>query len=134
MRRMQGIQAGGYEPGKCNIGPAEIRARRLSGHVGLAATIGVVAALVLFGADPAWRLLAFIPAAGSAGGYLQAAMRFCANFGWRGVFNFSDRIHDTTDVPDAAAAAADRRKALQIMLLSALAGATVAVGAYLLPI
>ena len=87
-----------YQPGVCNIGPAEIRARRLSGHVGLAATIGVVAALILFGDDPAWRLLAFIPAAGGAGGYLQAAMRFCANFGWRGVFNFTDRIHDTTEV------------------------------------
>lgn len=127
------MQARGYEPGRCNIGPAEIRARRLSGHVGLAATIGVVAALILFGADPAWRLLAFIPAAGGAGGYLQAAMRFCANFGWRGVFNFTDRIHHTTDVTDAAAAAADRRKALQVMLLSALAGVVVAVAAYLVP-
>ncbi|HET9878243.1 MAG TPA: hypothetical protein VFQ81_02905 [Candidatus Limnocylindria bacterium] len=131
---MEGMQARGYEPGRCNIGPAEIRARRLSGHVGLAATIGVVAALILFGADPAWRLLAFIPAAGGAGGYLQAAMRFCANFGWRGVFNFTDRIHDTTEVTDAAAAAADRRKALLIMVLSALTGLVVAVGAYLLPI
>lgn len=122
-----------YRPGTCNIGPAEVRARRLSGHVGLAATIGLVGALILFDADPAWRLLAFIPAAGSAAGYLQAALRFCANFGWRGVFNFSDRIHDTTAVTDPAAAAADRRRALQVMLLSALAGLLVALGTTLLP-
>lgn len=130
---MQGVGSG-YRPGACNIGPAEIRARRLSGHVGLAATIGLVGALIVFGHEPAWRLLAFVPAAGAAAGYLQASMRFCANFGWRGVFNFGDRIRDTTEVIDAAAAAADRRKALQIMLLSALAGVLVALGAYLLPV
>ena len=124
----------GYRPGACNIGPAEIRARRLSGHVGLAATVGLVGALIVFGHDPAWRLLAFIPATGSAAGYLQAAMRFCVNFGWRGVVNFGDRIHDTTPVTDPAAAAADRRRALQLMLLSAAIGVVVAVTAYLLPV
>lgn len=123
-----------YRPGACNIGPAEIRARWLSGHVGLAATIGLLGALVLFRADPLWRLVTFIPAAGGAGAYLEAATRFCANFGWRGVFNFGDRLRHTTEVTDPAARAADRRKALRIMLLAGLIGAGVAIGATLLPI
>lgn len=123
----------GYRAGACNIGPAEIRARRQSGHVGLAVTIGVLAALLIFRVDPVWRLLLFVPAAGAASGYLQAAMRFCANYGWRGVFNFGEQIRDTTGVTDAAAAAADRRTALRIALMSATIGLVVAVGAVLLP-
>jgi hypothetical protein len=124
----------GYRAGTCNIGPAEIRARRQSGHVGLAVTLGVLASMLIFRVDPIWRLLLFVPAAGAASGYLQAAMRFCANYGWRGVFNFGDRIRDTTTVPSAAAAAADRRVALRIAVMSAAIGLLVAVGAVLLPV
>jgi fatty acid desaturase len=123
-----------YQPGVCNIGPAEIRARRLSGVFGTAATLGLFAALVIFRADPAWRLVLFVPAAGAAAGFLQAAMHFCANYGWRGVFNFGDELRDTTSVAERAAAAADRRAALRIALLSAGVGALVAAGAALLPI
>ncbi len=125
---------GGYRTGACNIGPAEIRARRWSGHAGLAATVGLLGALLVLRADPAWRLLLFLPATGAAAGYLQAAMRFCANYGWRGVHNLGDRVRDTTAVTDPAALAADRRKALQIAGLSAAAGVAVVVVALLLPI
>ena len=131
MTRMQQIDDG-YRPGACNIGPAEIRARRQSGHVGLAVTAGLLASMLIFRVDPIWRLLLFIPAAGAASGYLQAAMRFCANYGWRGVFNFGDQIRDTIHVADPAAAAADRRVALRIALMSATIGLVVAVGAALL--
>lgn len=124
----------GYRPGGCNIGPAEIRARRLSGHLGLVATVGLLGALLLIRADPVWRLALFVPATLAAAGYLQAAMRFCANYGWRGVFNLGGALRDTTDVTDAAAAAADRRTAVRIALGSAAIGLVVAVGALLLPI
>jgi hypothetical protein len=123
-----------YQPGVCNIGPAEIRARRLSGVLGAAATMGLFGALAIFRFDPLWRLLLFIPAAGSAAGFLQAAMRFCANYGWRGVFNFGPELRDVTDVGSREAAAADRRTALRIALLSAVIGAVVAIGAVLLPV
>ena len=124
----------GYRAGACKIGPAEIRARRRSGHVALLAGVVLLVALLVLRVDPAWRLLLFVPAAGSASGYLQAAMRFCANYGWRGVFNFGDRIRDTTAVPDRDAAAADRRVALRIALMSAAIGLLVAIGAVLLPV
>ena len=123
----------GYRAGACNIGPAEIRARRRSGHVGVAVTAGLLAAMLILRVDPMWRLLLFAPAAVAVSGYLQAAMRFCANYGWRGVFNFGDRIRDTTGVADPAAAAADRRVALRIALMSGTVGLLVAVGALLLP-
>ena len=46
-----------YQPGVCNIGPAEIARRRRAGHVGLVATIALFAILVLVSAPPLARLI-----------------------------------------------------------------------------
>jgi hypothetical protein len=125
--------ASDYQPGVCNIGPVEIRRRRMAGHVGLAATFGLLVPLVAADAPPVTRLLLLVPAAVSASGYIQARMRFCAAFGWAGMFNFGG-TDDAVSVADAEARAADRRRALRIGLASAAIGAVVAVLAVLLPI
>ena len=112
-----------YRAGACNIGPAEIARRRGGGHAGAAATILLGAALVWTDAPTASRLLLFLPAAVGAAGYIQAATRFCADYGWRGVFNFGDAGHDRVEsVANAKARAADRRRALRIGGASALVG------------
>src|SRR3972149_9336499 len=78
----------GYAAGRCNIGLAEIARRRRFGHLGLAVSVALL--LLLWASDAAReaRLLLFFPAAGSAVGYLQARLRFCAAFGLVGIFNF----------------------------------------------
>src|SRR5674476_718690 len=91
-----------YEPGICNIGPAEVARRLRAGHVGL-------------GAPRLARLLVALPAAGAASGYLQARLQFCAGFGSRGVFNFGP-LGQTKLVADADARARDRSRATQIGL------------------
>ena len=83
-----------YVPGQCNIGQAEIAGRRRAGHVGVVATIGLLAVLVAIGAPPLTRLVIAVPAAVAASGYLQARLRFCAAFGSRGVYNFDDDRFD----------------------------------------
>lgn len=112
-----------YRAGACNIGPQEIARRRWTGHLGLAFTLTAATILIASGA-PAWmRLTLFVPAAVSAAGYIQAATRFCADYGWRGVFNFGDAGHHRAmSVADAEARRADRRKAM------AISGASTAVG------
>ena len=119
-----------YVPGACNIGPAEIAIRRRFGHAGLAVTAALAAALIRSDLHPAWRLTLALPAAGAASGYLQAQQRFCANFGFRGVYNFDARGHEQR-VADERAAAEDRRRALQIAAASAAIGAGVALAATL---
>jgi hypothetical protein len=112
-----------YRAGACNIGPAEIARRRRTGHVGAALTI--VGAITLLGLDaPAWmRIALFVPAAVGAAGYIQAATRFCADYGWRGVFNFGEAGHGrVTSIGDRAARAADRRKAIGIGAASGAVG------------
>ena len=88
--RMPGTPKAGteYQPGVCNIGPAEIARRRRAGHVGLLAVLVLSAALIAIGAPPLARLLIGLPGAAAASGYLQARLKFCAGFGSRGVFNF----------------------------------------------
>ena len=114
-----------YVPGSCNIGPAEIALRRRAGHAGLVVTAALGAALVRSDLPRAWRLTLAVPAAGAASGYLQARERFCADFGWRGVYNFDRRGREQPVASDRALAQ-DRRKALRIAAASAAAGVGVA--------
>jgi hypothetical protein len=121
-----------YIPGVCNIGPAEIRMRRLSGWLGLGATILLWAACWAFRVPAPWRLLLFFPAAMSATGFLQAAMHFCAGFAVLGVFNLGATVGKTDSVEQAEYRRKDRVKALQIALYSALIGLAVALAGFLL--
>jgi hypothetical protein len=124
---------GAYEPGVCNIGPAEIARRRRAGHVGLLVALGLLAALIVVDAPPLARLLVILPAAASASGYLQAWLKFCAGFGLRGVFNFGP-LGAATTITDSEALARDRRRARQIGLMSLGIGVVAGVIAVLLPI
>ncbi len=121
-----------YQPGVCNIGPVEIARRRRVGHVGLAATVAVLGALIAIDAPPSFRLAAALPAMISASGYLQARMRFCAAYGQRGIFNFGRA--DYHDVGDEEARRADRRKARQISAWSTVIGLAVGLTAWVLPV
>jgi hypothetical protein len=114
-----------YIPGTCNIGPEEIALRRRAGHVGLAVTAALGAALLRSDRSPAWRLTLALPAAGAASGYLQARQRFCANYGFRGLYNFDARGHEQP-VAVTGAEEADRRRSLEITVTSAAIGLGVA--------
>jgi len=120
-----------YQPGVCNIGPAEISRRRRAGHVGLIASVALLALLVAVGAPPIARLLLVIPVAVSASGYLQAYLKFCAGFGSRGIYNFGD-VGTTDKVADATARALDKAKSMRISLASFAIGLGVAIVAVLL--
>ena len=122
-----------YQPGVCNIGPAEIAARRRSGHVGVIATLVLFAVLVAIGAPAIARLLLAIPAAIAASGYLQARAKFCAGFGSRGVFNFGS-LGTTQRVDDAEARALDRRRSVQLGVSAFAIGLAVAIVAVLIPV
>jgi hypothetical protein len=120
-----------YEPGVCNIGPAEIARRRRAGHLGLAATAVTLAVLLVAGA-PAWtRLVLALPAGAATVGYLQAALHFCAGFGSRGVFNFGS-LGTVQNVVDPEARAADRRRSMEIAFVSLIVGLAVGLAATLL--
>jgi hypothetical protein len=134
--RRLGLDAAGTSPyvaGVCNIGPAEITRRRRFGHLGLAVTVVLLAALVAVHVPPLVRFVVALPAAGSGSGYLQAVLHFCAGFGSRGVFNFGD-VGTVVEVEDPTARARDRARSTQIGLMSLAAGIVVGIVAVLLPL
>ena len=104
-----------YRAGACNIGPAEIAARRRSGYVGLAAAAGLGVALLAVDAPDAARWLVALPLAGGAVGLLQARFRFCAGYGFAGQRSMR-ALGAAERVEDAADRRADRRRALAISL------------------
>jgi hypothetical protein len=127
------IEVVGYSPGVCNIGPAEIARRRRAGHVALLVTAGLFAALLIFAAPPWIRLLLVLTAGGSATGYLQARLHFCAGFGSAGTYNFGP-VGTVEKVIDPDARARDRFRSIQIGLASLAIGLAVGIGAFLLPV
>jgi hypothetical protein len=121
-----------YQPGVCNIGPAEIARRRNFGHLGLFVSVVLFAGLILVGAPHLTRLLLILTAGGAASGYLQARFHFCAGFGSKGVFNFGP-VGDMMPVTDPSDLARDRAMSMRIGLASLAIGVLVAVVAVLLP-
>ncbi|MEO6109833.1 MAG: hypothetical protein ABIP50_02390 [Candidatus Saccharimonadales bacterium] len=111
-----------YIPGMCNIGPAERRMRRIAGILGAVVTLALLALLVVNDVSIWWRLILIIPAAGSATGFLQDAMHFCAAFGMRGMYNVINSAGVVDNVELEEYRLKDRRKALQIVLLSGVIG------------
>jgi hypothetical protein len=122
-----------YQPGICNIGPAEITRRRRAGHTGLIAAIGLLFGLVIVGAPDWTRFLVAVPAIGAASGYIQAHLRFCAGFGSMGVLNFGE-VGPTEHVATAEDRARDRRRALQIGVASFAIGIAAGFFAVVIPV
>lgn len=119
-----------YQPGVCNIGPAEIRQRRLLGWIGLAVSVVFIVIAFAFGFPPAFRLLVVLPAGMAATGFLQGAFHFCVRFGTQGLFNFCD-IGAEEAVYEAEYRTADQRKAVLIIVLSLAIAVVAAVVAFL---
>jgi len=124
---------GGYVPGACNIGPAEIARRRRSGWIGLAASLVLGVALVVLG-TPSWsRLTVALPLYVAAIGFIQARDRFCVGFAAAGLTNFEE-LGTVHRIDDDAARTADRRHARGLLVRSAAIAVGGAVVFALLPI
>ncbi|MCU0483311.1 MAG: hypothetical protein MUC54_03425 [Chloroflexi bacterium] len=115
------VAAEGYRPGACNIGPAEIAARRRTGYAGLAGAVGLLGILLIAGAPPAARWLVAAPLAAAALGFLQARLRFCVAYGLTGRRSLR-ALGQAERVTDAAARRADRRQAARLALAAIAAG------------
>ena len=121
-----------YQPGVCNIGPADIAFRRRSGHLSAAAAAGLLGFLLAMRAPRLARLLVAIPAAGAASGYIQARSHFCAGYGSAGVYNFG-ALGNQQKVTDDGARALDAARARRIGQQSLAIGLAVAGLAVALP-
>lgn len=108
-----------YQPGVCNIGAKQRRARRLSAIGSFAVAVGIALAVAV-GAIPTTSLWATVPFIfGGWVGALQDYFRFCVAFGALARYDLSGSGGDSGTVAATEAVRADRRQAVKILLLAA---------------
>ena len=117
---------------RCNIGPDEIARRRRSAIVATLITAVVVVAMIAFHMPAPARLLLWPLAAAAAVTWLQVIHRFCVAFGALGLENFG-RLGTESPV-DSRIRAADRRRALQLILEGGLIGLVVTLAVVAIPV
>jgi hypothetical protein len=130
---IQFVDAEGYRPGACNIGPAELAKRRQAAVGATIALVVIAAAVVTLGLPgiARWGLLPV--AVGTAATWEQALRRFCVAFGAAGIRNFG-ALGGATKVVDREAARADRRQALRMLGESVVIGSAITLAFVLLPV
>lgn len=122
-----------YQPGVCNIGPAEI-ARRRRAATNLTILTAIVAGALLAADVPPLLRIAVLPLSAAAGvTWLQVVRRFCVAFGAAGVLNFGV-LGGTKSVEALAARAADRRTAFRMIVEGSFYGLIAAIALVLLPL
>jgi hypothetical protein len=75
----------------------------------------------------------FFPVALSAIGFLQARLKFCVNFGMRGVYNFDDP-GKTFTVEQQEDLKKDRAKSMRMITIGIMIGVLIAIVYFFLPV
>jgi hypothetical protein len=124
---------GEYIPGTCNIGPAEIKARRIAAMFAAILSVVLIIVLMLLHADKLWRLTLFFPATSVAISFQQVYFHFCVRFGLKGVFNFGD-LGKTFTVDQKENFKKDRMKAQKMIIQGIIFGLVISLLFYFLPL
>ena len=124
---LRGMSAVACEP---NISPAGVVRRVRVGWIGVALTLAFIAGAVAMDIAWYWRLFAFVPAAVSASGFLQARRRTCIARAKEATFEHDDfsktAARDEQVVASRKVAAGIRRDVTLIGVASALVAAATA--------
>ena len=104
-----------YIPGTCNIGPAEIRRRRVVMYLGLFLSLITLMSFSASHASRTDRLAIILPALVFSIGFVQSRHKFCLAFGFLGTFNFG-KVGALSKVQSKEDKAADRKMAIRISL------------------
>jgi len=110
-----------YQPGVCNIGRDERRKRRTAGLLGATAAVGATLFVFATGRPPTMLLLTFPLWFGAFVGFVQDRLGFCVGFGALARYDLSGSGGDAGAVSDAEAVRRDRRRAVEVLVYSALA-------------
>ncbi|MFM7725541.1 MAG: hypothetical protein ACKO7B_02475, partial [Flavobacteriales bacterium] len=82
-----------YEPGMCNIGPSEIRVRRLFFRITLAITLAMTTAAVFWSHSIILFFLLLFTSFSLIVLYFEIRYRFCILFGYFNLHNFRQLGH-----------------------------------------
>ena len=111
---LQEDESSQYTPGRCNLGPVEIKRRYRIGYIGLILMILFILLAEIFKIPRMWKLLLFIPAYYSFSGFIQARKKFCYIYGYKGVFSLKGR-KTFTRIFDETSIREDRKTVFEIV-------------------
>jgi multisubunit Na+/H+ antiporter MnhC subunit len=103
-----------YISGVCNIGPAEIRRRRIVMWLGVLLSLVTLASFAQNNSSRMDRISIALPAFVFSIGFVQSRKKFCLAFGFMGAFNFG-KVGAITKVLTPEQRAADRKTALTLL-------------------
>ena len=126
--------ADAYIPGVCNINTAEIAQRRKIGYIGTAIFVVLLIAMVALGLNRYIRIALLLPGILAASGFLQARNHFCVGYAGAGQQNASEGSTSASDILDAEAKAADKKRARTMNLQSVGIGVAAAAITLLIPV
>lgn len=122
-----------YQPGVCNINPAETAYRRKAGWAGVIITLLLALPFFVFDINRLVRIILVLPVFLSAVSFLQAKHHFCVSYAASGLQNASgDKIGTTARVKPADQDK-DRATSNRIYRQAALIAATVTLCLVTLP-
>ncbi len=105
----------GYQPGVCNIGPAEIQKRKEIGIGSALVASGFSFIAAVFHFPLLIKLIVFIPAIIAAVSFVQVYFHFCVAFGLSNVFNLGGVAGKTESIIEKEARELDRRQAWKLI-------------------
>jgi hypothetical protein len=106
-----------YQPGICNIGPSEIRVRRLFFRITLAVTLGLTCAAIFWSHSILLFFLMLFASFSMIVLYFEIRYRFCILFGYFNLHNFRQLGH-LEEVCNEQHARLDRKRVWQIVVKS----------------
>ena len=124
---------GEYISGVCNIGPSEIRRRRIVMWLGVLLSLVTLASFGQSKASGFDRLTIALPAFVFSIGFVQSRKKFCLAFGFMGTFNLG-KLGQLSRVADPEHRKADRRTALTLLLQALVLAFAITVVVVVLPL
>ena len=107
-----------YQPGVCNIGPAEIQKRKETAILSALFATGYSFVGYAFQIPILFKLFVFLPALIASVGFVQVYFHFCVAFGLSNVFNFGNEVGKTNSVLENQAIELDKAQAWKLIGIS----------------
>ena len=114
-----------YLPGKCNIGPKEIRKRYLVGAIGFMIAAILLFLLSFFKAGYALFIITILPFILGFIGFYQGHEKFCIGNAIAGVYDFSGNKGKRSHVNDRISHMKDIKKAVLLLSYSIVSAAII---------
>lgn len=122
---MNSSQKIAYSPGKCNIGPKEIRKRYAIGFLGFITAIILIVLFSFFKLNYLFFIILLLPFLLGFVGFYQGYTKFCVGNAMEGIYDLSDTKSKRGVIKNRIAHSLDLKKAVILIAYSVISAAII---------